>query len=95
MGNGALPNGPSYRAHSRLYLTVISVPGGNSVVFGGEADIEPDFEYTQTARNARDWLQGPAIPWDEAPGVGGHSSYTSARKRKRGRSLEAPSTGRR
>jgi hypothetical protein len=25
MGNGALPNGPSYRAHTRLYLLVVSL----------------------------------------------------------------------
>jgi hypothetical protein len=26
MGNGALPNGPSYRAHPRLYISEVATP---------------------------------------------------------------------
>src|SRR5262245_47476926 len=39
MGNGALPHGPSYRAHPRLYLSVISLLRSDSVAFGCEADM--------------------------------------------------------
>jgi hypothetical protein len=39
MGNGVLPNGPSYRAHPRLYLSVISLLRSDSVAFGCEADM--------------------------------------------------------
>ena len=39
MGNGALPHGPSYRAHPRLYLRVRSPRCLNSVAIGAIADI--------------------------------------------------------
>ncbi len=39
MGNGALPHGPSDRAHPRLYLRISSLRRTNSVAIGGRADI--------------------------------------------------------
>jgi hypothetical protein len=39
MGNGALPNGPSYRAHPRLYLSVIRRDAIFWDAIGGIADI--------------------------------------------------------
>src|ERR1700738_3924429 len=39
MGNGALPHGPSYRAHPRLYLFVESLQRTNSGAIGGTADM--------------------------------------------------------
>ena len=39
MGNGALPHGPSYRAHPQLYQTAIRYGAQNSVAIGGTADI--------------------------------------------------------
>ena len=35
MGNGASPNGLSYRAHSRLYLHYRAEPSNERLVFGG------------------------------------------------------------
>jgi hypothetical protein len=40
MGNGALPHGPSYRAHPRLYLGVFRCGAQNSDAIGGTADID-------------------------------------------------------
>ena len=42
MGNGALPNGPSYRAHPRLYLLVLALPAGFWVGFAGGAGAADD-----------------------------------------------------
>ena len=39
MGNGALPHGPSYRAHPRLYLSVELLQCTISAAIGGTADI--------------------------------------------------------
>jgi hypothetical protein len=39
MGNGALPNGPSYRAYPRLYLNRHSATAVEYPLFGGKADI--------------------------------------------------------
>jgi hypothetical protein len=40
MGNGALPHGPSYRAHPRLYLGVFHCGAQNFDAIGGTADID-------------------------------------------------------
>jgi hypothetical protein len=39
MGNGASPNGLSYRAHSRLYLHYRAEPSNERLVFGGVGSI--------------------------------------------------------
>jgi hypothetical protein len=39
MGNGALPHGPSDRAHPRLYHRDRSLRSTNSVGIGGKADV--------------------------------------------------------
>jgi hypothetical protein len=39
MGNGALPHGPSYRAHPRLYLSGGSQGGEFTSAFGGVAEV--------------------------------------------------------
>jgi hypothetical protein len=40
MGNGALPHGPSYRAHPRLYLGVFHCGAQNLDAIGGTTDID-------------------------------------------------------
>ena len=40
MGNGALPHGPSYRAHPRLYLGVFHCGAQNFDAIGGTTDID-------------------------------------------------------
>jgi hypothetical protein len=39
MGNGALPHGPSFRAHPRLYHNVALNPSCRGLLIEGEADI--------------------------------------------------------
>jgi hypothetical protein len=39
MGNGALPHGPSYRAHPRLYLSGGGQGVGFTSAFGGAAEV--------------------------------------------------------
>jgi hypothetical protein len=40
MGNGALPHGPSYRAHPRLYLGFFHCGAQNFDAIGGTTDID-------------------------------------------------------
>jgi hypothetical protein len=54
MGNGALPNGPSYRAHPRLYL----------FGHGGMSDVSP---YRAPKRKLPEALAVPAFNGPEAP----------------------------
>ena len=46
MGNGALPNGPSYRAHPRLYLSGILQRSTKN----GRYQREPDIAYLVSVR---------------------------------------------
>ena len=60
MGNGALPNGPSYRAHPRLYQS-----GLRGSAFGGEADVAVTLGQVAFGPKA-DML--PVLVWAKLPG---------------------------
>src|SRR4029450_10228021 len=66
MENGALPRGPSYRVHPRLYLLVVSVRCQSSEAIGGEADTLQ--ESLKLARMARTHPQTSGVSSDQHNG---------------------------
>jgi hypothetical protein len=64
MGNGVLPNGPSYRAHPRLYLSAISLLRSDSVAFECEADMRTVDRSNQSDVNveSREGISPPRAP---------------------------------
>src|SRR5258707_13525605 len=62
MGNGALPNGPSYRAHPRLYHGVGSLRRTDSVAIEGIADIRRSLAGRRSdANNPNSDMSGPLL----------------------------------
>ena len=55
MGNGALPHGPSYRAHPRLYRSVSAAMSAITPLleYQQKYTLSPDFSWSSSAASAR------------------------------------------